>query len=274
MVTKKTKEIKIGSPQVPPHKGIELLTTQIEKGNKLLNSRPLTSDDYDSWELLTRNYLEKAFGVGSPNVSSIMDIGKYGAFSMDAGPSYWENRRAESLQSQLKNMNGLIELLRTELELTEESVISNNIDHFGNRVFLVHGHNEAALHETARFIEKLDQEIIVLREQPNGGKTIIEKFEEYSNVGFAVVLLTPDDKGCLINEDDSKVRQNVIFELGYFIGKLGRNRVCALYHSGVELPSDYSGILFVLQDEKGAWRLDLAKEMKAAGLNIDMNKAL
>jgi predicted nucleotide-binding protein len=144
-------------------------------------------------------------------------------------------------------------------------------------VFLVHGHDEAALHEVARFLEQLDQQVIVLREQPNKGRTIIEKFEDYTDVGFAIVLLTPDDKGGSVALGDSqrlRARQNVILELGYFLGRLGRSRVCALYVEGVEIPSDYSGVLYVKLDGDGGWRLSLAKELKAAGLPVDMNKAL
>ncbi len=97
-------------------------------------------------------------------------------------------------------------------------------------------------------------------------------------MAFAIVLLTADDRGGIADSQyDSqslRARQNVIFELGYFIGKLGRNRVCALYSEGVEIPSDYSGVLFIKFDEAGAWRLAVAKEIKAAGIDIDMNKAL
>jgi len=92
------------------------------------------------------------------------------------------------------------------------------------------------------------------------------------------VLLTPDDRGGLASlpyeSQRQRARQNVIFELGYFIGRLGRNRVCALYSENVEIPSDYSGVLFIKFDEAGAWRLSLAKEIKAAGITVDMNKAL
>jgi predicted nucleotide-binding protein len=130
----------------------------------------------------------------------------------------------------------------------------------------------------ARFLEKLDQDVIILREQPNEGRTVIEKFEDYADVGFAVVLLTPDNKGGLADQPTEKqkprARQNVVFELGYFIGRLGRSRVCALYREGVEIPSDYSGVAYIPMDDKGGWRLDLAKEMKAAKLHIDMNKAV
>ena len=124
----------------------------------------------------------------------------------------------------------------------------------------------------------LEQDLIVLREQPNQGRTIIEKFEDYADVGFAVVLLTADDRGGLdsvpYESQERRARQNVILELGYFLGRLGRSRVCALYVEGVQIPSDYSGVLYVKLDTDGAWRLNLAKELNAAGLPVDMNKAL
>ncbi len=146
------------------------------------------------------------------------------------------------------------------------------------RVFLVHGHDEAALHAVARFLEQIGLVVIVLREQPNNGRTIIEKFEAYSDVGFAVVLLTPDDRGgasgAKPEHQQSRPRQNVILELGYFLGRLGRRRVCALYTEGVEIPSDYSGVLYIKLETGGAWKLDLAKEMKVAGLTMDLNRAV
>lgn len=145
----------------------------------------------------------------------------------------------------------------------------------GNDVFVVHGHDEATKEAVARFIERIGAKVIILHEQPNAGKTIIEKFEAYTDVGFAVVLLTPDDVGTskLTNgKSKPRARQNVIFELGYFIGKLGRNRVCALHKEEIELPSDIDGLLYVPMDSSGAWRLTLAREIKHAGLIIDLNK--
>jgi predicted nucleotide-binding protein len=267
-----------GPPQVDPACGIVFLLGQIDKGKKLLVARPINSDDYGSWELVTKNFLEKAFGTNSPNIRSVTDVGKYGSFPMGASEEYWENRRAESLQTQLKKLEGLVELLETEQQLSGEHTPAVIPTIAGHRVFLVHGHEETILHEVARFLEKLEQEIIILREQPNSGRTIIEKFEDYSNVGYAIVLLTPDDRGGTFESEwatqKPRARQNVIFEIGYFIGRLGRNRVCALYRDGVEIPSDYSGVLYVKLDEAGAWRLSLAKEMRASGLPIDMNKAL
>jgi predicted nucleotide-binding protein len=149
---------------------------------------------------------------------------------------------------------------------------------FGTRVFLVHGHHEEALQSVARFLEKLGLPVTILREQPNQGRTIIEKFIDHADVGFAIVLLTADDIGGLKGSSPTNLtprpRQNVLFELGFFVGILGRERVCALYEHGVEIPSDYSGVAFVDLDVRGAWHLELAREMRAAGLDVDMNNAV
>lgn len=143
------------------------------------------------------------------------------------------------------------------------------------KVFVVHGHDEEVKQSVARCVEKLGLEAIILHEQPNQGRTIIEKFEDYADVGFAVVLLTPDDLGASKDDRDNvrpRARQNVILELGFFVGQLGRERVCALHRGNVEIPSDFSGILWVQIDPKGAWRYDLAREMKAVGLDVDLNR--
>ena len=143
-------------------------------------------------------------------------------------------------------------------------------------IFIVHGHDEAAKLEVWRFIEKLSLHPIILHEEPDRGKTIIEKFEHHSDVGFAVVLLTPDDVGHPkdILESKPRARQNVVLELGYFIGKLGRSRVCALMKGGIEIPTDLSGILFTPMDDAGAWKLKLAREIREAHIEFDFNNAL
>ena len=266
-------------PQVSPVQGIELLEAQIDKAQQLLGNRPLEQNEYSTWELVTRNHLEKAFGRHSPNVRSVMDVGKYGSFPWNASAAWWEAHYAQSLEAQAHKLKGLRDLLRTELQLAGGSSAAVAAEPSGHRIFLVHGHDEKALHEVARFLERLQQDVIVLREQPNQGRTLIEKFEDYAGVGFAVVLLTPDDVGSSRASakngiHNARARQNVVFELGYFIGRLGRNRVCALYIDGVEIPSDYSGVLYTKLDASGGWRLDLAKELKAAGLPVDMNRAL
>jgi predicted nucleotide-binding protein len=144
------------------------------------------------------------------------------------------------------------------------------------RVFIVHGRDDAAKEGLARYLSQLELTPIILHEQSSGGKTIIEKFETHADVDFAVVLLTPDDLGGL-NDGSSqtkpRARQNVILELGFFFGSLGRGRVAALHKGELELPSDYDGIIFIQMDSAGAWKMTLAREIKNAGIKIDLNKA-
>jgi predicted nucleotide-binding protein len=144
------------------------------------------------------------------------------------------------------------------------------------RVFVVHGHDDGLKETVARYLSKLELAPVVLHERPNQGKTIIEKFENHAEVDFAVVLFTPDDIGYPAGKDDEarpRARQNVVLELGFFMAALGRDRVCVLHSGNIELPSDYSGVLYVPLDAGGAWRFLLAKEMKASGMQIDLNLA-
>ena len=127
----------------------------------------------------------------------------------------------------------------------------------------------------ARFLERLDFEAILLHEQASGGDTIIEKFERNSDVSYAVVLLSPDDVGAARDKKDelqARARQNVVLELGYFIGKFGRSHVCPLVRGRIETPSDFHGIVYV-RFEGEDWKFHLVKELKYLGLDIDANKA-
>jgi predicted nucleotide-binding protein len=143
------------------------------------------------------------------------------------------------------------------------------------KVFLVHGHDEAALQAAARFVERLGLEAIILREEPDQGRAIIEKFEDCAaEVGFTIVLLTPDDLDgpAPALEQAGRTRQNVIFELGYFVGKLGRGRACLLRKGGVEIPSDLYGVIYTDMDVAEGWKRKLARELKAAGFDFDPAK--
>ena len=128
--------------------------------------------------------------------------------------------------------------------------------------------------KAARFVEKLGFKAIILHEQANQGHTIIEKIEAHTEVGFAIVLYTPDDAGGTQADVKAgtlkpRARQNVVFEHGYLIAKLSRARVVPLVAGKVELPSDISGVVYV---DDTNWQIDIAKEMKAAGYSIDFNK--
>lgn len=145
-----------------------------------------------------------------------------------------------------------------------------------NSVFIVHGHDGEAKERTARFVEKLGLKAIILHEQVSRGRTIIEKIEKYSNVGFGIVLYTPDDLGNVKPEAEDgqlkpRARQNVVLEHGFLMGKIGRENVVPLVVGNLELPNDIGGMVYISDK---SWQVDIAKEMKDAGYDIDFNKLL
>ncbi len=142
------------------------------------------------------------------------------------------------------------------------------------KVFIVHGRDNEAKQEVSRFIEKLGLVAIILHEQASSGMTIIEKIEHYSNdADFALVLYTPCDHGRGVHESNippkNRARQNVVFEHGYLMAKLGRENVCSLVKGEIETPNDISGVVYVPLDELGAWKNEVAKELKACGYAIN-----
>ncbi len=147
--------------------------------------------------------------------------------------------------------------------------------HMSNKVFIVHGHDEAAKQTMARTLEHGGFEPIILHEQASSGRTIIEKIENYTDASFAVVLYTECDLGRAkekrCEDEHYRARQNVVFEHGYLIGRLSRERVCALVKGNVETPGDISGVVYISMDDAGAWKMELAKEMQNVGITIDMN---
>lgn len=138
------------------------------------------------------------------------------------------------------------------------------------QVFIVHGHDDLAKLEMSDFIEELGLEPIILHMQASSGRTIIEKIEHYSNVGFGIVLYTPCDVGSKAGalNRNYRARQNVVFEHGYLIGKLGRPRVAAVVKDTVETPNDISGVVYVPLDTQNDWKEELKKEMRSVGYQV------
>lgn len=174
----------------------------------------------------------------------------------------------------------LLEQLAKDLGLIRDQTVmiqeeKQMADQKKQRVFIVHGHDNAAKQEMARTLESAGFEAIILHEQADTGLTIIEKIERYTDVNYAVVLYTECDLGRSkkdpIEKERNRARQNVVFEHGYLIGKLGRNHVSALVKGDVETPGDISGVVYTKMDEDGAWKMALARNMKAVGLDVDMN---
>ncbi len=259
------------------------ITDRITKGYALLKKNFTTEehfrnilDDTKKWNEYNYELLLRIFD----NKTIAEELGKYFHHSLSLYQSIPEE--IESYEKALKRKISKLESIKDRLGLIPETTAitkSQDIPQSESKkkskdIFIVHGSNEGAKSEVARFISKLGLNPIILHEQPNKGKTLIEKFEIHSNVSYAIVILTSDDKGYPLKDEKnvkSRARQNVIFELGFFLGKLGRENVCALYESGVELPSDFEGIVYVPLSN---WHFELAKEIKSSGLEIDLNKAI
>ena len=203
---------------------------------------------------------------------------------IDSGDTLPDNATYQSVMAEsISSLVGIRDRLELFVVLdTSQSTYSNNkvpenpICNLGDDVFIVHGHDEAAKLAMADFVKTFDLSPIILDEKANEGQTIIEKFEAHAGeAGYAIILLTPDDVGAAkdkANDLKPRARQNVILELGYFLGALGRDRVCVLHKDKVELPSDIHGVLYVPMDSSNGWKFKLAREMKQAGLPIDLNK--
>lgn len=186
----------------------------------------------------------------------------------------------EALEEQiifLKSLIQTIDLHECAVSAETEQAQIRQVNADSKDVFIVHGRDESIKQSVARFLEKLKLNPVILHEQPNSGQNIFEKLENCAkNVGFAIVLLTPDDLGKLKGNKDNlkpRARQNVILEMGYFMALLGKGNVCALYkeNSNLELPTDFDGSLYVSYDNNCGWQFKLAQEMKAAGIEVDLN---
>lgn len=205
------------------------------------------------------------------------------------GPGNNGNQIVDALKRCKQNSIALLEqaILSLEEFLEEEIALAGQVqvsavdpnvqlESDNSNVFIVHGQAEGPREGVARFLMQAGFTPIILHERPNEGRTIIEKFEHHAEVGFAVVLLTPDDIGGKVGEQSQKhrARQNVLLELGYFIGRLGRSRVVALKQGEIELPSDILGVVWIDLDAAGAWRVGLGKELQAAGYHVDWNTVM
>jgi len=249
--------------------------------NKIKEIRNLgtSSQEFSKWNRDTRVAIQYIFGEESHQVLEFIHI----SYSLSIVTSNmterdWKtfyNMGLDSAEAMIQSMISEIQdyWQENKMEISNESQNNNII----NKVFIIHGHDSGVKDTIARFLTQIGINPIILHEQPDKGRTIIEKINDYSDVVYAIALLTPDDRGAerdKINDLKYRARQNVIFEFGYFIGKLGRNKVCGIIKDEIEIPSDYSGVLYIPIDNADAWKLRLIKEFKSAGLDIDANKAL
>jgi predicted nucleotide-binding protein len=256
--------------------GSEFKTEPIQSKEKLNGLK----NEYYKWDDYNKELLRQMFTNSELSDEYSRNIGIYlleGDTSLEKEIRDFYSDVDRKLH-RLDSISERLELIPLSEDIKEKLDMKPTVEGISNhRVFIVHGHDELARETVARFLEKLHTEVVILHEQASCGMTIIEKLEKYSDVGFAVVLLTPDDEGRKVADGEvvkPRARQNVILELGYFVGKLGRNRVLALHSGALELPSDYLGVVFVKFDPGGNWRFTIAKELKSAGFQIDMNNVL
>jgi predicted nucleotide-binding protein len=239
---------------------------------------------YEALEKSIQEALERSFGRGTNDYDRYLN-----AATLDHGPvsidflgrgSTRDTRKyiAEGKASAIATLKGAIKTL--EERIADEEFNAENhkpsVQPARNTdsIFIDHGHDGEVKQSVARFVENLGLTAVILDEQASQGMTIIEKLERHTDVGYAIVLLTPDDVGGKSADDlRRRPRQNVVLELGLFVGRLGRDRVCAVVRGkDIELPSDIQGLVWT--EYEGDWKFKEAKELKAAGYDIDMNKAV
>jgi predicted nucleotide-binding protein len=194
-----------------------------------------------------------------------------------------------SLEEGLKKLRDLVERLPLAVEPEALQVRPGKVDKTSRahgasvdspNVFIIHGRSAGGFRDSvARFIEQLGLSPIILADQASEGRTLIEKFEASAlDVGYAIALLTPEDSAYGPDDEPpprpNRARQNVILELGYFMASLGRKNVVALRQEGLEVPTDILGIVYIPLDDAGAWKTLLARELNAAGYDIDLKKLL
>lgn len=198
---------------------------------------------------------------------------------------FWEevNDHREQVQTKLERLSSIKE--RVPLYPVAKSVAvtpkesAPKEDKTIDAIFIVHGHDDALKLGVDSFLRRATKiEPLILHNQPNRGRTLIEKLEVTgARAGYAVVLLTADDLGAekaKAKQLEPRARQNVVFEFGFFVRALGRDHVAVIYEPGVELPTDLKGLAYIEYDRGGAWRNDLLRELREVGVSVDANALL
>jgi predicted nucleotide-binding protein len=259
---------------------IEFLNTDFEKAEYLVNlliSHATGGNASDSeYKALRHELLDKIeVSYFLPHLLKVHpDLGSFWGFIKPKFGKYADRRKF--LNEEFSNALNILEFGNSvEVEKQQKKLKPTSKQNKvplppKKKVFVVHGRDNEAKQEVSRHIESLGIEVIILHEQASSGMTIIEKIEHYSNeADFALVLYTACDLGRCITEKKvhpkNRARQNVVFEHGYLMAKLGRKNVCALVKGEIETPNDINGVVYVGLDTPGAWKIEVNKELKACG---------
>lgn len=238
--------------------------------------REFGRERFESWERAIKKFLKENFPSYVNKLHAKLNTGIYIGY-VDDMKQFIEDEYKPSISF----IDSLIMDINNDEIISDDSSTSKvklgksdkKLNAPLRKAFIVHGHDKAKKFETARFLEKIGFEAIILHEQASGGKTIIEKLEKFIDVGFGIVLYTPDDVGEAVAKQANlklRARQNVVFEHGLLIGKLGRDKVIPLVvDHNIELPGDISGMVYMSDN---GWEIQLAKEIKSFGYEVDFNK--
>lgn len=237
----------------------------------LLSKNVKRSDsDFQAWHNKAERILIKLFGENSFEVKDFKNRPfTLTCYAVGTPDSSFIHICKKDLSTTKSIFNNYMEDLAEE---NDDSTDNYSRDY--SNVFIVHGHDGELKNEVALLLEKQKINGIVLSEQVNAGRTIIEKFEDNSDkCNAAIILMTADDEGKSLSDSDfsKRARQNVIFEAGYFMGMLGRDKVIIIVESGVEIPSDLQGVVYT---DKSNWKFQVLAELKNIGYTVDANLLL
>jgi predicted nucleotide-binding protein len=252
------------------------IAERIDSGQALLNE-PIQGEadltrlrrDRDRWHSYNLELLRRMFDTDGP----LTEYNPKRGGIIFAPETLYQQIESfhRSVETNLNRLRSIVE----KLELYEEASsvtptpAAESDSPSGRDVFIVHGH-AGREYEVAHVVHDMGLKSVILKEEINrGSPTLIEKLErEAKRSGYAIVIFTPDDLGRSVKEKDEKprTRQNVILELGFFIAKLGRDKVTILHDPTVEVPSDFGGVTYYPLDEAGGWKSRIQAELEAADL--------
>ncbi len=278
----------VSSLTVSRDESASMLAERIGAGELLLSEGKTLADQaaHEAWNLTRHRWVKLTIealrhAYADEDEATEFNRSAYPQVSIGGGFPDWRRNLEWDLRYVTSAMNTL-ESLRERLRFATEPATAHRQAtpttpaQGSESIFVVHGRDQDARNTVARFLERAGDrryDPVILDEQASRGRTLIEKFEEHaSNARYAVVLLTGDDVGGLkgATEQRPRARQNVIFELGFFFGVLGRDRVAVLYESDLEIPSDVDGLAYI--PFEGDWQQRLVRELRAAGLDFSMDR--
>lgn len=236
--------------------------------DELKNKDSSSDSDFKAWKTDVQLCLSGLYGENSIQFKNFNS--RHFSPMVIGGNTDWHKPYVRDLETTKKEFERYI------CDFEEEGINTNMGKNrtSNNKVFIVHGHDGELKEKVARRLEQQGIEAIILSEQVNRGRTIIEKLEAYSDVNVAIILFTQDDLGVVKEEKGNekyRARQNVVFEAGYFMGYLGRENIIMIADENVEIPGDLSGMVYTTRD---SWEFEMLKELNAAGMKVNMNKLL